>query len=35
MSTAGKVRSLSKLLKDNLPLTLQGVGMVVPIFATY
>jgi proteasome beta subunit len=35
MSTAGKVRTLSKLLKENLPLTLQGVGMVVPIFATY
>jgi proteasome beta subunit len=35
MSTAGKVRSLSKLLKENLPMTLQGVGMVVPIFATY
>ena len=35
MSTAGKVRSLSKLLKENLPLTLQGVGMVVPVFATY
>jgi proteasome beta subunit len=35
MSTAGKVRSLSKLLKENLPMTLQGVGMVVPLFATY
>jgi proteasome beta subunit len=35
MSTAGKVRSLSKLLKENLPMTLQGVGIVVPIFATY
>jgi proteasome beta subunit len=35
MSTAGKVRSLSKLLKENLPLTLQGIGMVVPIFATF
>lgn len=35
MSTAGKVRSLSKLLKENLPLTLQGVGMVVPLLATY
>jgi len=35
MSTAGKVRSLSKLLKENLPLTLQGVGMVVPIFSTF
>lgn len=35
MSTAGKVRSLSKLLKENLPMTLQGVGMVVPILAIY
>ena len=35
MSTAGKVRSLSKLLKENLPMTLQGVGMVVPLFGTY
>jgi proteasome beta subunit len=35
MSTAGKVRSLSKLLKENLPLTLQGVGIVAPVFATY
>jgi len=35
MSMAGKVRSLSKLLRENLPLTLQGVGMVVPLFATY
>ncbi len=35
LSTAGKVRSLSKLLKENLPLTLQGVGMVVPLFATH
>ncbi len=35
MSMAGKVRSLSKLLRENLPLTLQGVGMVVPVFAIY
>jgi proteasome beta subunit len=35
MSLAGKVRSLSKLLRDNLPMTLQGVGIVVPIFACY
>ncbi len=34
MSMDGKVRSLSKLLKENLPMTLQGVGMVVPLFAT-
>ena len=35
MSMEGKVRALSKLLRDNLGLVLQGVGVVVPIFATY
>jgi proteasome beta subunit len=35
MSLEGKVRALSKLLRDNLGLVLQGVGMVVPIFATF
>lgn len=35
MSMEGKVRTLSKLLKDNLGLVMQGVGVVVPIFATY
>ena len=35
MSLEGKLRSLSKLLKDNIPMALQGVGVVVPIFATY
>ena len=35
MSTEGKVRALSKLLKDNVPMALQGVGGVSPIFATY
>jgi proteasome beta subunit len=32
MSLAAKVRALSKLLRDNLPATLQGVGTVAPIF---
>ncbi len=35
LSLDGKVRALSKLLRDNLGLVLQGVGVVVPIFATY
>ncbi len=35
MSHEGKVRALSKLLRDNLGLVMQGVGVVVPIFATY
>ncbi len=33
MSLPAKVRALSKLLRDNLPATLQGVGAVAPIFA--
>jgi proteasome beta subunit len=33
MSLAAKVRALSKLLRDNLPATLQGVGAVSPVFA--
>lgn len=32
MSLQAKIRSLSKLLRDNLPATLQGVGVVAPIF---
>ncbi|MFN2508655.1 MAG: proteasome subunit alpha [Chthoniobacterales bacterium] len=35
MSVEGKVRALSKLLRDNLGFVMQGVGVVVPIFATY
>ncbi len=35
MSVDGKVRALSKLLRDNFGSVMQGVGMVVPIFATY
>ena len=31
----GKVRALSKLLRDNFGLVMQGVGVVVPLFATY
>src|SRR6202043_2454281 len=35
MSLEGKVRALSKLLRDNLGMVIQGVGVVVPLFATY
>ncbi len=35
MSLEGKVRALSKLLRDNLGAVLQGIGVVVPLFATY
>ena len=35
MSLDGKVRALSKLLRDNLGFVMQGVGVVVPIFATF
>jgi len=33
LSLGAKVRALGKLIKDNLPMTLQGVGVVVPILA--
>ena len=33
MSFQAKIRALSRLLRDNLPATLQGVGAVSPIFA--
>ena len=35
MSLDGKVRALSKLLRDNFGFVMQGVGIVVPIFAAY
>jgi proteasome beta subunit len=35
MSVDGKVRALSKLLRDNFGFVMQGIGVVVPIFATY
>jgi len=31
MSLAAKIRALSKLLRENLPATLQGIGLVAPI----
>lgn len=33
LSLAAKVRALSRLLRENLPATLQGVGAVAPLFA--
>jgi proteasome beta subunit len=35
MSVDGKVRALSKLLRDNFGFVMQGLGVVVPIFATH
>ncbi len=35
LSLDGKLRILSRLLRDNLPLALQGIGAVVPIFAAF
>jgi len=35
LSMDGKVRALSKLLRDNFGMVMQGVGIVVPIFATF
>ncbi len=35
LSTEGKIRALSKLLKDNMGLAMQGVGAVSPIFVSY
>ena len=35
MSLDGKVRALSKLLRDNFGLVMQGIGVVVPIFAAW
>ncbi len=35
LSTEGKVRALSRLLKDNMGMAMQGVGAVSPIFASY
>lgn len=33
LSLPAKVRALARLLRENLPMTLQGVGVVVPLFA--
>jgi proteasome beta subunit len=33
LSLPAKVRALARLLRDNLPMTIQGVGVVMPLFA--
>lgn len=33
LSLPAKVRSLARLLRENLPMTMQGVGVVMPLFA--
>ena len=33
LSLPAKVRALARLLRENLPMTMQGVGVVVPLFA--
>ena len=35
MSLDGKLRTLSRLLRENLPMALQGIGAVVPIYAAF
>lgn len=35
LSLEGKVRALSRLLKENVPMALQGIGAIAPIFALY
>ncbi|MBI1824613.1 MAG: proteasome subunit alpha [Nitrospirae bacterium] len=35
LSLDGKVRALSRLLKENIPMAIQGIGAVAPIYAAY
>lgn len=35
MSLEAKLRRLSLLIRDNLPMAMQGIGAVIPIYATY
>lgn len=35
LSIEGKLRTLSRLILDNLPMAMQGIGAVIPIFALY
>jgi proteasome beta subunit len=35
LSVKGKLRTLSRLIRENLPMALQGIGAVIPIFALY
>jgi proteasome beta subunit len=34
LSLPAKVRALARLLRENLPMTMQGVGVVMPLFAS-
>ena len=33
LSLPARVRALARLLRDNIPMTMQGIGVVVPLFA--
>jgi proteasome beta subunit len=33
LSLPARVRALARLLRENLPMTMQGIGIVVPLFA--
>ncbi|MBT3343516.1 MAG: proteasome subunit alpha [Gemmatimonadetes bacterium] len=35
LSLDGRLRTLSRLLRDNLPMAMQGIGAVVPIYVTF
>jgi proteasome beta subunit len=35
LSVEGKLRMLSRLIRENLPMAMQGIGAVIPIFALY
>ena len=35
LSLDGKLRTLSRLLRENVPMALQGIGAVVPIFSAF
>lgn len=35
LSVEGKLRTLSRLIRDNLPMAMQGIGAVIPIFALF
>ena len=35
LSLDGKLRILSRLLRENLPMAMQGIGAVIPIFSTF
>lgn len=35
LSVEGKLRTLSRLIRENLPMAMQGIGAVIPIFSLY